>query len=111
MIKIFAKNEHNQLRFDGLFNLLVLCLCLVFLNLCYSIIIVLCFKLCFVPIIQFFLNSIFKFLQMAMAVPKWSDIFSGLKPYEDPNEVDAFDFEEVGDPRFGIVQVIHPLSI
>jgi hypothetical protein len=43
-----------------------------------------------------------------MAVPSWSDIFSSLKPYEDPNEVDAFDFEEVGDPRFGIVQVIIP---
>lgn len=44
--------------------------------------------------------------QMALAaIPKWSDIFSSLKPYEDPKEVDAFDFEEVGDPRFGIVQL------
>ena len=41
-----------------------------------------------------------------MALPSWSDMIPSLKPYEDPNEVDAFDFEEVGDPRFGIVQVI-----
>ena len=41
-----------------------------------------------------------------MALPSWSEMIPSLKPYEDPNEVDAFDFEEVGDPRFGIVQVI-----
>lgn len=34
-------------------------------------------------------------------------MFSSLKPYEDPNEVDSLDFEEAGDPRFGIVQVIN----
>ena len=43
---------------------------------------------------------------VAMALTSWSDMIPSLKPYEDPNEVDAFDFEEVGDPRFGIVQVI-----
>ena len=34
-------------------------------------------------------------------------MFSSLKPHEDPNEVDSLDFEEAGDPRFGIVQVIN----
>jgi hypothetical protein len=48
---------------------------------------------------------------VALAIPRWSDVFPSLEPYQDPKEVDPFDFEEVGDPRFGIVQVTDSLAM
>ena len=39
----------------------------------------------------------------ALAIPKWSDIFSSLQPYKDPETLMLE--EEEGEPRVGFVQV------
>ena len=40
---------------------------------------------------------------LGFEMPKWSDIFKSLSPYEDGVE-EVLDYEE-GDPRIGFVQV------
>jgi len=45
-----------------------------------------------------------------MSLPSWSDIFTSLKPYENPQEIDTIKFKKSGDPRFGIVQVLKLLD-
>ena len=39
---------------------------------------------------------------MALQIPQWSDVFSSLKPYKDP---ETLLLEEDGEARLGFVQV------
>ena len=41
----------------------------------------------------------------ALQIPKWSDVFSSLEPYKDPETL-LLEEEDAGEARLGFVQVI-----
>ena len=50
-----------------------------------------------------FITLIFTPASLALQIPKWSDVFSSLEPYKDPETLLLE--EEDGEPRLGFVQV------
>ena len=47
---------------------------------------------------------LFSQASMALQIPKWSDVFSSLEPYKDPETL-LLEEEDTGDARLGFVQV------
>ena len=47
---------------------------------------------------------LFSQASMALQIPKWSDVFSSLEPYKDPETL-LLEEEDAGDARLGFVQV------
>ena len=52
-----------------------------------------------------FLVVLFSQTLTALQIPKWSDVFSSLEPYKDPETL-LLEEEDAGEARLGFVQVI-----